>query len=71
MRKDQPNYKVHINALGQKDDQPKDPLMGVSGRLNNKHIALRRVMITKKKKLWNIKGIDERYELIQLPTCNT
>jgi hypothetical protein len=45
--------------------------MGVNGRLNNKQIALKRVMIRKKRELWNIKGMDERYELIQLPTCNT
>jgi hypothetical protein len=47
MGKDQPNYKVHINELGEKKDQPKDPLMGVNGRLNKKQIALR-VMIKKK-----------------------
>ncbi len=44
--------------------------MGVNGRLNNKQIALMKVMI-KKKELWNIKRIDERYEVIQLPTYNT
>jgi len=44
--------------------------MGVNGGLNNKQIALRKVMI-KKKELWKIKKIDERYELIQLPTYNT
>jgi len=48
MGKYQPNYKVHKNELGQKEDQPKDPLMGVNRRLNNKQIALMKVMIKKK-----------------------
>lgn len=40
---------MHVSELGQKKDQPKDPLMSVNGRLNNKQIALKEVMIKKKR----------------------
>jgi hypothetical protein len=37
---------MHINELGQKKE---GSLMGVNGRLSNKQIALRRVMIKKRR----------------------
>jgi hypothetical protein len=45
--------------------------MGANGGFNNKQITLRGMMTIKKKEFWSIKGIDKRYELKPLPTCNT
>ncbi len=35
------NYKRYKNELGQKEDCPKDPLVGANGGLNNKQITLK------------------------------
>jgi hypothetical protein len=46
-------------------------LADVNGGLNNKQIALRKVVSKEKKELWGIKRTNEKYELKQLPTYNT
>jgi hypothetical protein len=44
--------------------------MGTNGRINNRQFALRGVVIKEKQELKNIKGMNERYELKQLPTSS-
>jgi hypothetical protein len=45
--------------------------MGTNGRLNNRQIALRGMVMKEKKKLGSMKRTDKWYELGQLPMCNT
>jgi len=41
-----------------------------NAKLNNKQFALKGVVTKKKQELKSIRGIDERYDLKQLPACN-
>jgi hypothetical protein len=41
-----------------------------NAKLNNKQFALKGVVTKKKRELKSIRGIDEKYELKQLPACN-
>jgi hypothetical protein len=45
--------------------------MGTNGRLNNKQLALRGVVIKEKWELKNLKIMNETYELRQMPTYDT
>jgi hypothetical protein len=44
-KKCQLNYKRHKIEPGQKEDYPKDPLIGPNGGLNNKQITLKGLVI--------------------------
>jgi hypothetical protein len=52
MGKSQSNYEGCKNKLGQKEDHPKDPLMGDNGRLNNKKVTLKGMVNKEKRELW-------------------
>jgi len=70
MGKGQSNYEMHEMNQGKKRTTQKIPLIDTNARLNNRQFALRGVVTKEKRKLRSIKGIDKRYELKQLPTCN-
>jgi hypothetical protein len=46
-------------------------MIGANGRLNNKQITLKGVVIKEKRELWGIKGTKKRYKLKQMLTYNT
>ncbi len=64
MGKWQPNYEVRENEQAKKKTTQRIPLTNINGGLNNRQIVLSGMMIKKKRELRNIKGIDERYDLI-------
>jgi hypothetical protein len=55
----------------QKNNHPKDPMIGANGGLNNKQITLKGLVMKEKSELWGIKGTEERFKLKQMLTYST